>query len=46
MAQTRWGANGMFFADAALTFAGIATLLLLSMVLRKPRAAAEAAPGT
>jgi PAT family beta-lactamase induction signal transducer AmpG len=43
MAQTRWGANGMFFTDAVLTFAGIATLLVLSMLLRKPRAAVAAA---
>jgi MFS transporter, PAT family, beta-lactamase induction signal transducer AmpG len=40
MAQTRWGANGMFYTDAALTFAGIATLLVLSAVLRRPKEAA------
>lgn len=46
-AQTRWGAQGMFFTDAGLTFAGIAVLLTASVLLRarKPAAAepAEAA---
>jgi MFS family permease len=33
-AQTRWGANGMFYVDAALTFAGIGVLFLLARLLR------------
>jgi hypothetical protein len=45
MAQTRWGAEGMFYTDAVLTVGGIVTLLVFSMVLRRRRAAPEAAPG-
>jgi hypothetical protein len=43
-AETRWGHEGMFYTDAALTFAGIGTLLLFSMLLRAKKPAAEAAP--
>jgi MFS family permease len=33
-AQTAWGAEGMFYADTALTFAGIAMLVLVMRLLR------------
>jgi hypothetical protein len=39
-AQARWGANGMLYADAALTFAGIVVLLAISAALRPRKAAA------
>jgi MFS family permease len=38
-AQTAWGAEGMFYTDAALTFAGIAVLVLGIRLLRRPQAA-------
>lgn len=45
MAQTRWGANGMLFTDATLTFLGIAALLALTTALRRrPPGLVEAAP--
>jgi MFS transporter, PAT family, beta-lactamase induction signal transducer AmpG len=45
MAQTRWGANGMLFCDATLTFLGIAMMLALIAALRPRRpVVAEAAP--
>jgi hypothetical protein len=43
MAQTRWGANGMLFADTTLTFIGIAVMLALAALLRPPRPAPVAA---
>ena len=43
VAQGRWGAEGMFYTDAALTFAGIAVLVLFARLLRsKPPAPAPA----
>jgi MFS family permease len=33
-AQTAWGASGMFFTDAALTFAGIVVLVVATALLR------------
>lgn len=46
VAHTRWGANGMLFCDATLTFLGIAAMLALIAAFR-PRqpAVAAAAPG-
>ena len=41
-AQTRWGANGMFYTDAALTFAGIAVLIAATALLRPRPAVAPA----
>jgi len=41
-AQTAWGAEGMFYTDTALTFAGIAMLVLVTRALR-PRQPAPAA---
>jgi predicted MFS family arabinose efflux permease len=38
-AQTRWGAEGMFYTDTALTFAGIAVLVLVMRLLRPKQAA-------
>jgi predicted MFS family arabinose efflux permease len=43
-AQTRWGAEGMFYTDTALTFAGIATLLVFSALLGRRKAAAAPEP--
>jgi MFS family permease len=45
MAQTRWGAGGMLFTDAALTFLGITVLLTVTAALRRrPPEHVEAAP--
>ncbi|APR77049.1 AmpG permease [Minicystis rosea] len=40
-AQTAWGAEGMFYTDTALTFAGITMLVLVTRLLR-PKAPAPA----
>ena len=40
-AQSAWGAEGMFYTDTALTFAGIAVLVLVTRLLR-PKAPAPA----
>lgn len=41
-AQTRWGADGMFYADAALTFLGIGVLIVATAMLRPRRDEAAA----